>query len=82
MGGHECVSMSRARLTTATATVRRVNTLPHNRKQKAHFIKAVAHAQGLYAAEASHVDEIALAVYSRAILDTIGPSNQMRSKAL
>eukprot|EP00973_Karenia_brevis_P044617 6180102-Karenia_brevis.AAC.1 len=82
LGGQECVSISRARLKTATATVRRIHRLPHSRKQKIHFVKAVGHAQGLYSAEASHIDEIELDNYSRAVLDAIGPGNQMRSKAM
>eukprot|EP00973_Karenia_brevis_P068999 9591400-Karenia_brevis.AAC.1 len=54
VAGCEAASLSRQRLHKACATVKRIGRLPHQRKTKAHFIKAVGHTQGLYAAEASH----------------------------
>eukprot|EP00973_Karenia_brevis_P089924 12400079-Karenia_brevis.AAC.1 len=50
-------NVSRDRLTKAIHTTKKISWLPHTPQTKATFMRASAMAQGLYACEASSVDE-------------------------
>eukprot|EP00973_Karenia_brevis_P053847 7479896-Karenia_brevis.AAC.1 len=75
-------SVSRERLAKAIITVRRISWLPHQLSTKAMFLRASALAQGLYACEASSVDEVMIRQFTKHIVQMLQKSAYQPSNAL
>eukprot|EP00973_Karenia_brevis_P038912 5372126-Karenia_brevis.AAC.1 len=75
-------SVSRERLVKAIHTTKKISWLPHQMRTKATFLRASAIAQGLYACEASAVDEVMLRKLTTQIVALLQPSTYQASKAV